>query len=147
MGEASLGSFNLARARLASKLRGDLIDIRDSGCPQRMSLGEQAATGVDRNITTQFGSPCVNHPPGFPCTTQTQILVMQQFCCGKTIVELDQTQVLRPDTGFFIGFFCRIVRQGIDIGHGQVPSGIGVRGKDRSRDFYRFPGKLLHLVF
>ena len=42
MGEASLGPFNLARSPLASELGHDLIDVRDSGCPKRMPLGEQA---------------------------------------------------------------------------------------------------------
>ena len=94
MGKASRGSFNLARSPLASKLCHDLINIRDSGCPQRMPLGEQAATDVDGNVATQFGPPFVNHPPGFTFGTQAQILVVQQLCCGKTIVEFDQTQVL-----------------------------------------------------
>ena len=34
MGEASRGSFNLARAPLASELRHDLIDVRHSRLPQ-----------------------------------------------------------------------------------------------------------------
>ena len=49
MGHADPGTFHLTLSGFTAQVRGDLIDIGDTGSTERMALGEQAARDVNRH--------------------------------------------------------------------------------------------------
>src|SRR6202022_4497965 len=57
VGHADLSVRNLPlfRTVILSEMPHDFADIRDAGCAQRMTLGEQATRNVDRRLAAEVG--------------------------------------------------------------------------------------------
>ena len=55
MCERDTGAVDLAFARAPLQLLGELDDLRDPGCADRVTLTEQTAGRVDRNASAQPG--------------------------------------------------------------------------------------------
>src|SRR5579883_184782 len=70
--QAGLVALDLARACLATELPDDLADIGDARCADRVTLGEQAAAGVDGDITAKRRTAFVDHAAGFALAAQHQ---------------------------------------------------------------------------
>src|SRR4029078_11489228 len=55
-GKETLYPFNLSRARVFSQLLVGLVDLAHTGRSHGMAVANQAATGVDRNLPTDFAA-------------------------------------------------------------------------------------------
>ena len=51
---ADIGLFHLAFAAITAQLIGNLVDLRQSGCRNRMALGFQPARRIDRHLAIQI---------------------------------------------------------------------------------------------
>ena len=67
---------------------------------------------MDDNVTV------INHTTGFAILTETKVLVVKDFCCRKTIMQLDQVNVFRANTCHLVGLLGRNTGHSIYIRHG-----------------------------
>ena len=56
LGDRDAGAVDLALAGLAAQLPGRLADLGDAGGADRVTLAEQAAAGVDRQLAAECGA-------------------------------------------------------------------------------------------
>ena len=106
MGHADLRALDLAVARLAAQLRGDLEHAGRAGHADRVALREQSAGHVDRGRAVTPRGPPVDEVAGAARLAQPQVVVVDQLGGGEAVVQLDQVEVVRADAGPLVGL-CR----------------------------------------
>src|SRR5437762_13820397 len=106
-GKETLYSCNLSRARLFSQLLVGLVDLAHTGRSHGMAVANQAATGVDRNLPTDFAADmfapdlrkgsrsAFRQLSAFPFFRQAKNFVSDDFSNRETIVHFGALNVAR----------------------------------------------------
>ena len=116
MGEADLGALHLAIARLATKVSGDFVDVRDAGRADRMTFGDQAARHIDRRAAVAERCTGVDEVTGPSGLTQPEIVVVDQLGGGEAVVELDEVEIVGSNARLLIGLRCGVAGERVDVG-------------------------------
>jgi hypothetical protein len=87
---------HLPRPAPAPQLVGELDELTASGGPDRMTLGQQAAAGVDHPAPAQPGLAGPEQLGPLPRGAQAELLVGELGRCGR-VVQLHDVEVLGPD--------------------------------------------------
>ncbi len=96
------GAVDLARARLAAQLPGNLGHLSAPGRTKRVAAGNETAVGVDRNPSPRTGGPVEHELVAFAHIAQPQGLVVFEFLVGVGIMQLHHVQVLGSHPGILI---------------------------------------------
>src|SRR5882724_10336898 len=106
-GKEALYPFNLTRAGLFSQLLIGLVDLAHTGRSHGMAVADQAATGVDRNLPTDFAADmfapdlrkgsrsAFRQLSAFPFFRQAKNFVSDDFSNRETIVHFRALNVAR----------------------------------------------------
>src|SRR6266404_1530552 len=106
-GKETLYPFNLPRARLFSQLLVGLVNLAHTGRSHGMAVANQATTGVDRNLPTDFAAdmfapnlrkrsrPAFRQLSAFPFFRQAKNFVSDDFSNRETIVHFRALDVAR----------------------------------------------------
>ena len=77
MGQPDPGSLDLPLARLPAQVRGDLVQVRDPGGTNRVSLGDQAARYVHWRGPVPPALARLDEVRRSPGLAQAEVLVVQ----------------------------------------------------------------------
>src|SRR5882724_1261921 len=131
MRQTNARALHLPPACLPTEMRAHLVDIGDAGGSQRVALRQQSTRYIDGNTSTQGRIATVDQRPTLPGPAQPKILVVQDFGCRKAIMQFDQLQILRTQSGHFVRTGCRLPRHGIHVLHHLIALRPGVARQRR----------------
>ena len=148
VGEADPCTLSLTLARPAPKMRGDLVDVCNTGCADRMTLREQATREIHRDSASEPGRLLVDHLARFSVSAETEVLVVEDLCGGKAVMQLDEVQVVGADTRHLVCLGRRVTSARTDVGHDFVAIRPGIGREDRrtNLDGLAEQAELLHLL-
>jgi hypothetical protein len=97
VGESDAGAANLVVGR-SPELRRELVDLCETGGPDRVAAREQAAAGVDyRSASVNARPSCRDRLGGFAPWKQSEVLGVDDLGDAEAVVELDDVDVARGD--------------------------------------------------
>ena len=139
VGQTGPGVRLLADAGLAPQLTGQLDNLAGPGRSDRMAHGQQPAGRADRAAPANIQPAALQQPGRLALGAQAHGFDIQQLLNAERVVEFDQVEVGRRDTGLVIRLGDRLARQlGVEVcgsavhplgpqGRGQNPHGSGPR--------------------
>ena len=95
--EADLGALDLTVARLAAQVRRHLEDVGDTRRTDRVTLRDQAAADVDRDLAVAPRAALVDELAGLARRAELQVVVVDQLGGREAVVQLDEVEILRVD--------------------------------------------------
>ena len=92
---------DLSGTTLAAKLHADLMDLPESGCTHRFTVGQAAAVGIDRQFAADLGDAVGE--PLFLITVRTKTVFghVHDFCTDFGVLQLRHINIFRSDAGQF----------------------------------------------
>ena len=90
-------------ARGAAQLVHQLEHLPQSGCADRLAVGEQAAVGVDRQPAADLGDSVGEQGLLFAVLAQHRLGHVNDFGAGVGVLQLGDVDVLRADTRDLVG--------------------------------------------
>src|SRR5208282_1030465 len=102
MRQADVRVAYLSRSRLASELLDDFHDLRNSGCAQRMALGEQPAGAAHGHPSVDRAQPLFDKLSAFATLAQSKVFVVDDFGDREAVVQFDHVEVVGLEAGLLI---------------------------------------------
>ena len=101
-GQADFGTGDLPFTRFAPELPEYLADLGNPSRADRMTLGQEATTRIDRTAAAKLGHAIVNEFPAPARLAQTQLLIHQQFGRRGGVVGLNHLEIVRPKPSLLV---------------------------------------------
>ena len=103
-----------------------------------MALRQQTTRHVHRDLPVTPRAALVDELAGTAGLAQAQVVVVQQLGGREAVVQLDEVEILRVDTGLLVGLVGRgHAGQRVDIGLHLATLGVRVRRHHRRADLHR----------
>ncbi len=134
MGEADLGAFDLTVAGFTAQVMADLPDVGDAGRGDRMTLRLETARHVHRRLAVTPRGTRVEEVGRAALFAQTEVVVVHELGGGEAVVQLDEVEIRRTDTGLLVGLLGRVLRQLVDVGQHLARLFVRVGREDRRAD-------------
>ena len=96
-------TLNLAVAGLAAELKHELVDLAESGGSDRLTIGDEAAVGVDRHRTRDLCSAVGEKFLLVAVGTEAVLCHVDDLSASISVLNLDDINILGPDPSFFVG--------------------------------------------
>ena len=103
LGHGNFGIFHLAFAATAAQLVGALDDLPECLGGKGFTVRREPATWVDGQPATEFGLAVANHLVGAAFFTELAGFQVNQVMPGAVVRQFQDVDILRTDTGFFVG--------------------------------------------
>lgn len=105
--QSSSCAMDLTLPSLTAQLQGGFPDLSESCRAAGMPSTDQATVSRERDATAQACGVLGDEFVPFAVGADTQQFVVQQFFDRERVVNLDQVQVLRANSGLFVSDRCR----------------------------------------
>ena len=115
MGHPNLRALDLPRSRLSSEMRRDLPDVGDAGGRDRVTLRLQATRDIHRRAAIAPGGAGVEEVHGAAFGAEHEVVVVDEFGGGETVVQFYEIQIARVDAGVLIRHACGEAGNRIDV--------------------------------
>ena len=89
---------DLSGTTLAAKLHADLMDLPESGCTHRFTVGQAAAVGIDRQFAADLGDAVGEQLFLITVRTKTIFGHVHDFCTDFGVLQLSDVDIVGTDT-------------------------------------------------
>ena len=100
--EAAPGALDLARLGGSPQLPRQFVALRKAGGAERMTFRKQAAGRVGDDLAAIGVVAGVDERLGAALGAQAQRLVSDQFVVGEAVMQFDDADIFRADTGLLV---------------------------------------------